>query len=328
MKKSYLMVLLVAVGFGFSCKKDHKESNSQTEKTYPITFSIADFAQTVTPLGADNKATNAVKTNVTALPLGSVIDVLGFVIYSNASTNSTASKDVFVARSVQNSVDAGFGTLSQNLPAGDYTVVAVGGKTGLNVFDGVIPTSIYSRLNNTFGYTSVNSSSTYVYSPWEDTFYGKTSFTVGAAATNQQISLSRTVGQLVINIEDALPADISKISLSVGNEISYSYIDQNANKDYAQIKPYASTTTVNVPASAIGTTNYQVSMIVGNTGAALNVEVKCYNSAGVVIANKSNTTATCVANKRTILSGKLFSGGGIKVGTIAPWLPDGEIIHF
>jgi len=78
-----------------------------------------------------------------------------------------------------------------------------------------------------------------------------------------------------------------------------------------------------IPASAIGTTNYKITAIIGNTTTPMSVRIICYDSANNTIADKTIGSVNSDINVKTILSGKLFSASSnsFTVGVNNTWDP-------
>jgi hypothetical protein len=259
----------------FSCKKDKK--NPPAEKLYPVSFNITDFSQIHVPIDGGvvkAKTTTAIDT----LPVTDLI----FMLFN---ADGTALKEL--KRVTKTST--GFGKFTTSVAPGNYLAVFCGGPSSLKVSgDGTIGSLI--------GNLTV----------WGDTFYKKTSITVTSSAVSQNVALDRLSAQLVLNVNDAIPADVKKITVSY--------------KDYQSIKastgdrlvPQGVTVTNSatiVPAN-VGKTNYRIVMNTLNNVTPFAVTIKYFKAdLNNAFATKTVTDVVCNQNVRTILSGNLFTPG-------------------
>ncbi|WP_295792240.1 hypothetical protein [Mucilaginibacter sp.] len=284
MKKAILL-LLVAVAFCSSCKKDQKKGPATPPKTYKVNFNVSDFTQILVGQSTNTPHTDGLKTNTTP-PLSSYIDVLYYYVINSNNT---------LVRSLEQLSDASnFGTIADELPAGSYTIIFAAGKTGLNA--GAFETLDQAYLK---GYGTGTPAL-----PWKDTFFKKFTITVTAAGVNQSVSLDRIVSQLTLNIEDAIPANAHSIEITARTYLEYSFLTAG---------PYPTPPTDNfvstfiIPASAIGTTNYKVSLITLNTTDPSSVKIVCKDASGNILASTIVNNVIMHPNTQTILSGQLFA---------------------
>jgi hypothetical protein len=291
MKKAILFSLMACLLL-FSCKKEHSAAIKPVQKTYQVNFTVSGSGQQLT--GSTGKQqVNSLKTDA-QISIAGYMDILYYYVLNSSGT--------VVHILQQDSTQTNFGTISDNLPAGSYTIIMVAGKKGL-VYNNATPTGentaflIYYDLVN--GVT-----------PWEDTFYTKFSLTVTNSNINQSVTLSRVVGELETKILDTIPTTANSLVISVNNE------------DFEIIvpdwKPYNAkvfTDSIVLAPAAKGKANFTVDNIIGNTFAPFTVTIKCYDNTNKLIGNVVVNGVTCQQNTRTILSGKLFgSGTGINVG--------------
>jgi hypothetical protein len=282
-----ILFLLVAVAFCSSCKKDQKKDFVLPAKTYKVNFNVADFTQTLVGNSANNLHTDGLKTNTTP-PLSSVIDEIDYYVFNSAGVLKHYLK--------QQSTVTNFGTITDALPAGTYTVVFAAGKTGLYVFQ--------NGLTNSWleGYGTHDP-----LLPWQDTFFKKISLTVGDADINQSVALDRIVSQLTVNIEDVIPANAYSIKITARTYTQFFFDTGSIIKAGTNNTPNDNfAATIVIPASAKGTTNYKASISTLNTDAPSTVVIGCYDSAGNALASVSVNNVIVHTNTQTILSGQLF----------------------
>jgi len=256
-----------------ACKKGQKNApgTSTGVKKYPVEFNVGGFSQTYGGIGTQK--TNSLKTNsVDSIPVGKIF-------FRLAASDGTLYDTRIVSKTA-----SGFGTFRDSVPPGTYNVIFFGG-------DGLVTTGgnlIYNR-KDTLQW-------------WNDTFYKSFNFTVNGAQLSQNVQLDRISAQLVLNIEDAIPAGVTKIAIAY-DDFGYLNYQTLMGQGYSGVNAQA-----NIISSDVGKTNYQIvsnSMTFGsNITVRIGYSINNSNLSTKVIA-VGNVTLT--PNKRTILSGKLFS---------------------
>jgi len=286
-----------------SCKKEHKTPTPTPDtKKYQVVFNVSTPANT-TSHSVNNPHINSIVAN--AVGDLSAIDNLFYAAYG--------SNGKLVSNIYQTSDFANFGQISDDLPADTYTIVIVGGKKGINF-------SYYDGLNKTLssaiiaGYGSAAPPL-----PWDDTFFKKFSVTVSGSSISQDVILSRIVGQLTVDIQDALPANASKLIVSISKEYTnYTFAGATPSNPFAG----AYVQTITLPASALGTTDYKISTIMINTITPFDVKISCVDANNTFLGQATVTDVTLSPNTQTILSGKLFgSDNGFSFSLNEAWNP-------
>ncbi|MEO6976914.1 MAG: hypothetical protein ABI113_01005, partial [Mucilaginibacter sp.] len=252
--KKFLFGLMSVCTMLLSCKKDHSKADSNA--THKVVFNVG-FSQSTAAFKTNNLNLNTLKSNSVDTALTNHIGVLYFAVY-NSSGNS-----VHIIK--QLSTDASFGSFSDNLPNGTYTLVVAGGGGSL-VFvsrtgdqPGNLDTDVLS-----YGFEFLDEPTWALFN--SDTFYKKTTFTVTSADASKNISLDRITSKLVVNIEDALPSNAKTMFLQAFPPVSFDistgapspdpemYHDHSVVPLLSLVKP--------ITAGEIGTTNYKMSTIV------------------------------------------------------------------
>lgn len=291
MKKKLLYGIILSVLL-FSCKKDHNSGTAK--KTYSVKFNVSDFIQTIGN-APSKKEVNKIKTNATTIPISNYLTQLYYYVFD--------SNGEIIHSLTQDSSTTNFGNIADNLPEGTYTIVIAAGKSGLS-FQTNPPLLSQTKLSYP--------------GPWKDTFLKKFQITVSDGGVNQVVKLDRIVGQLEVNILDALPATAKSISIKISPESSGYSVGTST--------PYTSgvdvTTTTDIPASAAGTTNYKTYCIVANTITPFTVSITCYDASKKVLGSAEVTNVTCQPNTKTILSGNLAGGNVVfKISLNSAWDP-------
>jgi len=296
MKKAVLYVAAAAM-FLFSCKKDHSGSkDNPAQKLYQVNLNLSGFTETISNSTKSKLQVNDLKTNAVT----DYLKELYYIVYG--------SNGVVLHSLTQDSTTANFGNISDNLPSGTYTVAIAAGQSGL--------TKGTDASKEDFLFYTPNGS------PWKDTFFNKFQLIVSASNINQTVTVSRLVGQLEVNIEDAIPVAASKMEITVTSE-SYNFLFSTGLPDSSF--PFIMSTTI--PGAVKGTTNYKLDNILLNTYTPFTVKIVCYDAASKALATALVSNVTCEKNRKTILSGKLFgSSNTFNITLNSAWDPTPIVI--
>ncbi|WP_158827265.1 FimB/Mfa2 family fimbrial subunit [Mucilaginibacter lacusdianchii] len=323
MKKLLLFGMLCSLGI-VSCKKNSSSGDSQPEtgnKTYKVDFKVADFTQQTGPV----VTTNAVNSNKKTTAVQDNITTLYYLIFD--------SNNKLVHQTTQKSSVTGFGSISDSLMVGTYTVVFIGGAPTVPTNgNGAIvdllllenPTTTHTLSDYYASYTASNYTSPGSIAPWSDTFFKSYQLQVSASTTTQNVTLNRIVGKVSVHVKD-LPTEATTLRLMVINDKRKFYLDQNKPDETG-----SSTIIHTLTAAEKTDQNFKISDFVLNTGAPLTVTITCYNQSGSVLASKAITNVVLTANQETLFSGSLFgngAGSGYNV-TTPDWDPSTINISF
>lgn len=283
MKKTFFIILL-AVCF-VSCKKE-QHTNAPLKK-YKLSFDVSGFTQTTGPFTPNSQRKI---TNSTTDTLSAFVDKLVYRLYD--------SKQKIITSKTQLSSQPNYTLFTDSLPPGTYTAVFIGGKNGLTLSQGP------STSNDTDDVINYGDNS-----PWNDLFYKKISITVNGEL-KQAVQLNRAVAQLQLKILDQIPANVAKFQLTYKDYYRFNFltgIDTYFINIYeTDYGPF----TLNNPLSAgsIGTTNYTIqTYTLNNSKSPFDLNIYAYDSSGKLIVQKTVLNVMCALNKRTIVSGNLFS---------------------
>ena len=181
----------------------------------------------------------------------------------------------------QSSTDDGFGSVAVTTETGDHSFCFIASRgTGATVSGGAIT--------------------------WEkpsDTFWAKTTLTVTPqTATAQSVELQRVATKLKITITDEVPATLSKLTITA--DTWHSGINALTGEPTAAA---ARTSTINVPASYIGTTGQLVASIFGICGDdyTTDVSVTASDANSQAIASVALDDVPMKKNTTTSYSGPL-----------------------
>jgi hypothetical protein len=183
----------------------------------------------------------------------------------------------------QSSTDEGFGSVAVTAETGDHSFCFIASRgTGATVSGGAIT--------------------------WEkpsDTFWAKTTLTITpTTGTSQSVELQRVATKLKITITDEVPAALSKLTITA--DTWHSGINALTGEPTAAA---ARTSTINVPASYVGTTGQLIASIFGICGDdyTTDVSVTASDANSQAIASVSLVDVPMKKNTTTSYSGPLFT---------------------
>ena len=311
MKKLLLYSLAVFL-LASSCSKErssHSKPPVNTGKKYAVKFNVDGFTQTINTI---NKKT----LDATTTGLSDNAKVLYY--YAGNTTH-------FFTELKQTSASSEFGNITDSLAAGTYTIVFIAGQTGLQTF--YIGNNSHANSGYHGFYFSYNIANGQ-FAPWQDTFYKKLTLTVTNQGVTQAVSLDRVVGEVQVNIEDAIPANLKTIKLTFNYEdAGYRIETDSPINPFDTPRSYISTITI--PDTAIGKTNYKLNTIIGNTITPMSVNITCLDAANNTLSVTTVSNVSCQKNVKTILSGKLFADASVFHVSFDPtWDPTPINVHF
>jgi hypothetical protein len=271
-----------------SCHKDRNANVGPANKaTYNVKFNVG-FTESTAPFITNNLKLRLASTGTDTL--ASHINIVYYMLYDSTGTA--------IRRITQTSSDTSFGTISDKIAAGTYTVAIIAGdgtlaEVNLETDGTILP------MHDYFGYVTTGTTN---FAPWKDTFLKKFNITVNGTTSNYNVSLDRIVAQLQVNVQDSIPSGAANLSVKVKQDFSNFYIQGNVPT--SPVSPTFKLTNL-VP----GATNTLITADVINTTTPFSVEITCTNAAGTVTyADKTVTNVTCVQNQVTLLTGTLFGG--------------------
>lgn len=273
MKRS-LLILLIAPLFFFSCKKESK--NLSAEK-YAVNIHVMNFTQKQTSFALRHAASHLASDTLSNL--NSYVDLLYYVVVDQ-NFNPVKTK-------VQDSTVANMGAFTDSLEAGTYYICMVAGKKGLE----------FTGTPGFGGYYDYSGKG------WQDTFWASFTLIVGDSNLSRNVSLTRAVGKLEVQISDNIPTNADSLFITVdGDAIQKSILDS------AFFVTHSITFPVAIPPSAKGNPNFTVDRLIGGISQSFHVTLTCKDAGGNVINTVTTNPIFCYANKKTVLSGDLFTG--------------------
>jgi hypothetical protein len=309
MKK--IVLVLLSFLLLLSCKNQQeiieKPDLLQSRKC-PVSFSVSGFTQTTTPLSANLKQTMALDNTPSATLTYYKIHYIVFDSQGNTVSrleqNYNEKGKLFrIVGGVRKliSSDMQFGSLTDSLQAGSYTImVAAGGEhSSLNA------PLIFNSTANT--YTDPLSSATLSQAkfypdfygfPMSDAFYYKGDLVVGTSNSVKTITLNRIVGKVKFVIEDAIPAQaiIASFTMSYNNK----YVKIATNQAEEQV---LATMGISLHGSA-GVSNWSTEFLVLNTTTEFTLKAELLGADYKPIVSKVIPIKALV-NQQTTVTGKM-----------------------
>ena len=197
----------------------------------------------------------------------------------------------------QQSTDPNFGTITVMLPVGEHNLHFIATRsTELALEEGLLTCA---SLRNTFGKTVALNVS---------------------GGGDENITLDRLTGKLVITINDEIPTGASNLRIQIGDR----YTTLNPQTLYG-VNAAAYDQNVNI-ASRVGSTGYNVNLYMlapDEDGYETTFTLTATNTSSQVIGQATGTI-TIAPNTKTLLSGNLFTGTRSFVSLNSAWNADIE----
>jgi hypothetical protein len=284
MKMRKILSILITAGVVLTaCKKDH-HIKLDTSGAQKITFAVG-FSQTT------GSVDNSLKLAAADTSVTNNIDVLYFMLFD--------SNGLSIHNITQKKTDAAFGSYTENLHDGRYTIAVAGTKTSLTLTAGDASHQLLQPIEG------------------NDLFFKSVSFNVSGSATTQAINLERVDSKVELLIKDKIPSNIASIRITAHDLFREFYVgSQTVVIDY--LKAF----NIPIPVAALGTSNYTVLTppFLAN-GSILAVVIDALDSNGAVISERNLSNVVTGKNAITVLSGNLFGGNGGTAGGFTISLP-------
>jgi hypothetical protein len=294
MKKALLYFTLISITL-LSCKKDKRDQTKPQGKLYPVTFTVSNFTQEISP-----NQSNKIKINDVVSPDQANVQLLIYEVYDQQNNLINSIK--------QKKGELNFGTIKDNLPPGNYSAA----------FIGVIDADDFVLGQGTFSYPQTN---------LQDTYYKKLHFTIGDQYVEQNIVLEHLLSQVQAVIKDPIPAGITDIDIAIQKvDQNYNYITDislSTNSFVAFIQ-------TPVPSAKIGTTNFALQPLVDilKIGSPVTIVLSARNKDNSIVTQKTINNVSLQPNTKTTITGNLFTdsssgnNSGFSVNFDQPANPD------
>jgi hypothetical protein len=338
-------------------------------KKYKVNFAVSQFSQTVGNIDL-HKASQLMSTKSLAADTSTLSQAVNQYYYIVYDSNGKEVKRIF--RTAQNpgfqdifhedgkeynsptlpGLEIGattanpFNVITDSLAAGTYSIVVTGSNKELGINNDDINDfesdfTFYNPLLPPLNRDSTSRAAVYVGQGLDplprsqEIFFGKVQITVGNQNSTQSICINRIVGQLELNLEESIPNNVAYIGVVREGELEGYLFYNEVPFGYTILadQPISQDAEVNqINASDRGKPNYKTDRFVVNTVTPINVKLIALDASFNVIVQKTIHNVRIYKNKRTIISGKLFSTGPASqqftINANQAWAPDAPVIHF
>lgn len=312
--KKIISGLFVITTFFIACKKEQVKTDPPVDnhEKYAVQFNISAFSQETTDINS-RKAQTPVQLRT---PADSLRDHINFILYKvfDAQTRQTV-KTIFQS----GTGNSAFGQLHDTLPTGRYIITITASPD--SIFNGYSLPDIEGFIN---------------WLPGSDVFYRRMELTISGAVT-QPVVLERIVSKVTVTLKDQIPYTakyfkyVPQDSTSTGLPPYFSYFSGTIIRGDDRTTFQALPAVIPIADSALGTTYYKFDFYVLNTDTRkMQLDLKCLDAQMIPIAEKVIPNVLLVKNKKTILSGTLFSpvGNGTTVNVDGAWKTDSIFVSF
>ncbi|NHA04820.1 hypothetical protein G7092_13500 [Mucilaginibacter sp. HC2] len=295
---AYILLLLLIVLF--SCKKD-KGSGIANNKKYLVSFKLDGFKQQI--LASNNSKLN---TNGVVSDTGSIkamFDSIGYAVYTSGTGGKLINFRSFSTKSFTNSI-------TDSLLSGTYVIAFYAGQKGL----------VASPSAGVISYPS---------NIWKDTYAKTVTVAITDSNINQTITLERIVADIQLDIKDPIPANATSFvmtfsTIGVG---SYSIFNSKAATQGA-----LPDRTINIPASAIGKSDFKFDYIALGTPTIVAFTLQGF-AGGRLLAQQYFPNVSIQKNQQTIYTGNFFGGtdsnnNGFQASVNQVWNPTPTVVNF
>lgn len=337
--KNYFLSILVLAILICSCKKESAIEKIQQHGTkHEIRFNVSNFKQTVEAMFLkQGRLMNSSSDDSLASHLGN----LYYLVYDTDGTEMSRKGQLSNGETWRYTPDElygisegiqTFGSISDSLEAGKYTVVFVGAMTDISInnrSNDLLDLDFAPLTEASFYYTRGLDS-------WpraSDTFFKKFTLNVGDEDIEQDVVMNRIVGKLEIKIKDKIPSNAHSFRFRFYNEneaflfnTETPFGSANGDEDVPQ-----SNSMVILKDSEKGEPNFTFSKLFINTTTPITAIIDCFDDCGDLIATKTVNEVFLFKNKRTILSGNLFdtlSPQLFKIAVNVTWDSDSTVVNF
>lgn len=268
MKNLYFLAVLLLL---FGCAKEETPKiAAHAAKKYAVKFKLSGFSQTVAPFEK--------QASISADAVDEYAEVIYYFVYDSHGN--------FIHRLMQEIEDPNFGTITDSLAQGSYTI-AVAATQKNYLFRSTAQT--FEDFTASLPEAQIRLGGLPSNFIPKDIFFKKISLTVDSENVTQPLTLDRIAGKLEIDILDHVPG------------YSYLYV---INEAY--FFKLSNETTVEGSEQEHTVTTGNFCFLTLNTDHPITLKIYAYDSSNNLIAEKTVDNIDVDRNKRTILKGNLF----------------------
>lgn len=334
----------------FACKKEQVNGNHQSKtdiKKYAVSFALSGFTQSEGTINQKKPGDLISSKTPTTSSLSTLVNNILYVAYdaagnevgrirqfSDALPSETSYKFTYGDDMYFKPYTNPFGSIVDSLPAGTYTIVIVGSKYkfAIDSRHNDDPTDYLSRDPLSHAFIGDERSISYQLPLTKDTFFKKFTLNVAADDVIQPVTLERITGKVEINILDAIPANAYRFEFRFINAVNlFEFNTQTAHGNTYYEDPNFNYQPVQILPTQIGITNYRFKKYIFGSDQVCDVELRCFDSSGAIIASKTVTGVHIYRNRRTSLRGRLFDTGvptGFSISVDTAWGADAPEVTF
>jgi len=331
-------ILIGLISFSlFSCKKN-SDQKIESVKTYPVSFDVSGFTSSTGPITNVLKGTNAVAPNEDANPVYTQTSFtkIFYGIYNAQGTEVSRLEEYANDPNKLYRISSGaktlvgtnaFGSLSDNLPTGTYTIVVAAGDKSSSFNAPMSLNTTNQVYTDSFLSAPLSSSKFYVdyygFPMYDASYYKGTLIVDGSTNAPQAIVLNRIVGKIHFVIEDAIPTNAAVADFTVNGNKSYFNIATGVAEG-------ATNTTMGWDLSMFqGKTNWSIDLYSLNTVSDLTIKVDLFDAQFKAITTKT-VTARAYVNQQTTVTGKMSTTGspGFTIQVDPGWGTSGTTVHY
>ncbi|MEO3404599.1 hypothetical protein AAFN85_11900 [Mucilaginibacter sp. CAU 1740] len=289
-------------------------------KKHKVTFTVSGFTKAGTPVNSAIRA-NALKPNVIVLPADDkYYPKIMYAVYDSTGTQVSRLEENLspddmdklfrIEKNSRTEISnvVPFGTVTDSLKAGNYTVVIMAGtqRGGLNnpmeFWKIPLANNLYPELPLSEAKFYPSNDHNPFFTLMDDAFIYKAALKVSATNIEQTVAPEQTVGKVSITIQDVIPGLASYLRISIDNEL-YTY---NISKAEAEVTRTDLASNNYGVYDHRGETNHTFSFNVLNTQTPFTLKIESYQNYDKIF---TRTIPNVRVNKgqTTQISTKLFS---------------------
>lgn len=301
---SFIFLLLIS-----ACSKDpltpHEPGNEEKQL---LSLTVDGFSQSLLPFADRIQAANL---SASLLPVALSSSSTNLSDYINTLEFKVYHKGNLVDSLRQHSDDPDFGKYEDYLSpdaANSYSVFITGAMLDLDN-GGDIELKRGAKTEH---------SSLRILPELTDAFYFYNSYTMGTESQNESVQLKRFIGRLEIDLIEEIPYDAHRLEVTVHNTAKYFMpVSERgyhlSTKEVEDLTPYNTFKTFLIKPEDRGRTDYSVNMYfllrskLGSEAEVSNVTIKAFDTLNKEIAIREISDVILQANKRTKLTGIIFT---------------------
>lgn|GEM_PF-5025054 len=311
--KRHLILTFVSIAL-LSCEK-YNDVETPTDETptdetiYDFTLDLSGFTRRTVELKASGSGELMATNQQTVQQAEYAINTLDYFVYDYRY--GTPGELVNRKSQYRQRDGASFGTIADKLPAGEY-VIELFGTAKFSYFDDV---EDYGRARS----RTVDDHN--VPQPISDFFHKRLHVDINSTTYIDTVTLERIVGKIEVRLtDDTIPGDVGLIQVRVNSVDGYYFSDDVDETEYMQLVSVSSNRRNDQGENELEAfkRNKVFDVFVfpyswnsfSDRGKILsNLSITAFNEENEIVAQKIIDDIEVAKNKKTILTGSLFSGG-------------------